>query len=1307
MKRVFISFIVFSMVLISFPIDLVTARTNLPNWASEGYKKFYNLGYLDKIYKQRPNIKTDDGINRAEFVVLLLQAFRLQSNVIDKNSFFKDINGHWAQKEINAAIGLGIIQGYEDETFRPDRVISRAEATSVIVRALFAFVPSSDPIKFADMKNHWAVDYIDLAYAKGFVQGYSSSKFNPNKTISFAEGIVILHRVVELLKSYQIGDIQSLGPLSTDAEGTIELTFNTPSMTVQKLNEDGASLYLQLKDGPIIQVMNQTTMDFKPRLRQPFTVSGYVVMNKVVVSKKSIILAVDNNKEDSITDEDRDGLTNKYEQEIGTNPMLFDTDGDRLSDYFEVAMDVSNQINPLLSDTNGDGVTDAIEDLDGDGLTNLEEQSYSIRPDSPDTDGDQLTDRFELIHWSAGLLDPRFSDTNHDGIKDNLEDYDQDGLTNFLEQENLSKPFQKDSDGDHLVDSDEVNIYKTKANLVDSDEDGLWDDSEIKLGTNPSIRDSDLDGVSDGEETFVQRTEAVDLSDKVNVQVKLNTTGDISKTTSVSDGSSFSTEANDIPGLIGNIASIHSTSDFKEAEITFSYDPSEVEDPDSLQIAWIEPESETITFLQNSKLDTTKNTISANTAHFSLYGLIDTNKWLKAYEKAPLTDELLQFKLPTDYIFVIDQSKDMYEGDPIEDKLAADNKQYRIQITKEYVQKYLQKSDRLGILSFDGNIEVISNLTEDKDKLLNSLSTIPNGGASKNIAGALNQAISMLPSSGEKQKAIVLLSNGHDNMNRANEFENIILKAKNKSISIYTMALGESIDSSLLNKLALETHGGFFRIINDSSKSKSIDTLYKKLSNDNDGDGLPDKLETYGMIQWNAKVVRTSTQSAPIIQGRPQGYDTDRDSLSDGQEMGFSDSFGKPINPKINSVKIRGTVIKYFINPADPTLEDTDKDTYSDSSDLKPKEPYILPIVLLHGFMSNVNNVYGVINQVGDDLGKENDKDQFREPTQKEIDWYTNINSQLIQDNYSPDGLYAYLTSTIPAYSHPLSNLVRSKAKKSYVYAFNYPNFAHVETSAKLLNGYLNNLYKQGYITAPTSRSKPKVILMGHSLGGLVSRYYTEKIPSSQKNLDITAIITIATPHWGGDMVAHLDIAGLVDAGYDLMPSPKNLEFSNLDPGLTPVSTPVESFTEKLNKGFKKSNVKYFATQGVYTVGFFMPETYYYDTSHGPDFKINAAHCITRTHGRNLPIKPSLWNDSWVTLNSGLGSNIGVGTKFSKPTALPFDERYVILGSYTESDHSYIYKNIEVKESVASWIHGLMPYLKIKAIEVQNDCEGM
>ncbi len=118
----------------------------------------------------------------------------------------------------------------------------------------------------------------------------------------------------------------------------------------------------------------------------------------------------------------------------------------------------------------------------------------------PDSDNDDLTDAWELLHF--GDLDEIATG-----------DFDNDGLENFDEEQQNTDPKVKDSDGDGLEDGPEFNLHETDPADSDSDDDMLNDGLEVNTyGTNPNLADTDSDGLDDDEE-LNHPTDATDPKD--------------------------------------------------------------------------------------------------------------------------------------------------------------------------------------------------------------------------------------------------------------------------------------------------------------------------------------------------------------------------------------------------------------------------------------------------------------------------------------------------------------------------------------------------------------------------------------------------------------------------------------------------------------------------------------------------------------------------------------------------------------------------------------------------------------------------
>jgi outer membrane protein OmpA-like peptidoglycan-associated protein len=139
------------------------------------------------------------------------------------------------------------------------------------------------------------------------------------------------------------------------------------------------------------------------------------------------------------------------------------------------------------------GSSDADDD-DRDGLTNGEERRYGTNPQVSDTDGDGLLDGEEVKRYRTNPLRP---DTDGDGIPDGEEVH-----------KYHTDPTKFDTDGDGLSDGDEIFKYKTDPLRLDTDGDGLPDGDEVtKYGTDPLRVDTDSDALSDWDEVKVYHTD--------------------------------------------------------------------------------------------------------------------------------------------------------------------------------------------------------------------------------------------------------------------------------------------------------------------------------------------------------------------------------------------------------------------------------------------------------------------------------------------------------------------------------------------------------------------------------------------------------------------------------------------------------------------------------------------------------------------------------------------------------------------------------------------------------------------------------
>ena len=133
----------------------------------------------------------------------------------------KDITNHWAGERINNLVARGAIKGYPDGTFQPDATITRAEFTTVVVKA-FNLTNSNGKV-FTDTSGHWAKDYIATATAAGIVGGYNDNIFGPNDPVTREQMAAMVVKAANLIAAAaenQFADSSSIAGWAREAVAT-------------------------------------------------------------------------------------------------------------------------------------------------------------------------------------------------------------------------------------------------------------------------------------------------------------------------------------------------------------------------------------------------------------------------------------------------------------------------------------------------------------------------------------------------------------------------------------------------------------------------------------------------------------------------------------------------------------------------------------------------------------------------------------------------------------------------------------------------------------------------------------------------------------------------------------------------------------------------------------------------------------------------------------------------------------------------------------------------------------------------------
>lgn len=157
--------------------------------------KLIVAGYPDGTYKP------DQKLTRAEYMVLLSRALGFEAGVTNKSPFSDVRPDDWFAGFLPAVTEAGLMQGYEDGTFRGQMTVSREEAAVMTVRALEllkASVGTSSRAPFTDAGDisSFAKHAVDKAHAQGLINGKENGRFDPQGQLTRAEAAAMLSRLV-------------------------------------------------------------------------------------------------------------------------------------------------------------------------------------------------------------------------------------------------------------------------------------------------------------------------------------------------------------------------------------------------------------------------------------------------------------------------------------------------------------------------------------------------------------------------------------------------------------------------------------------------------------------------------------------------------------------------------------------------------------------------------------------------------------------------------------------------------------------------------------------------------------------------------------------------------------------------------------------------------------------------------------------------------------------------------------------------------------------------------------------------------
>jgi von Willebrand factor type A domain/Bacterial TSP3 repeat len=621
-------------------------------------------------------------------------------------------------------------------------------------------------------------------------------------------------------------------------------------------------------------------------------------------------------------------------------------------------------------------------------------KAFGADPTKSDTDGDGLTDEFE-IKFGYPTIKPDNKDTNGNGKSDADEDSDGDGLSNLQEQQYQTNPLLVDTDGDGLTDGDEVNKYKTDPTKLDTDGDGIPDGREVANGSDPIVPDA---------EKVVRSLFLKESPNFIDGTINRVTVTVLGAGDRAADFTSKNYADIKLPGQVSrryDITLKDSTKPFSSASVTLQYDAklADASDPNDLAVYSVNPSTGFWEELP-SVVNPTFNTVTGTTTHFSEFVVKKKSAFNQSIAQIKQTCDAVSDPnaKPADVVLVIDSSGSMVQNDPSNLRLTA---------ARNFVQS-MKSTDRVAVVDFDSAARTAIGFSNNKTLISNAIGTIDSSGGT-DIGAGIQQALSLFSTLGStsSNKAVILLTDGDGPYTQS-----LTTQMANQGIRAFTIGLTGAVKDVLLISIADGTQGGYKKIADASGLVgifSQFASVFGDTGVDTDGDGLTDCQEVQGIYVMSlGRIVKTD----PLL------FDSDSDGFSDSAELGplfkaplvalspyaakgFSDPMSKDgdgdgiedadeyrlgTNPL--SADSDGDGLKdndeLTIHGTDPSLEDTDGDGLSDGVEISKKSEGYDPLVIdykntsafrselwegfIYGDSREVDTVPKVIGQVASGL---------------------------------------------------------------------------------------------------------------------------------------------------------------------------------------------------------------------------------------------------------------------------------------------------------------------------------------------------
>lgn len=193
----------------------VVSVVDIPELLEGEHHYAYIMGYPEG------DVRPYGNITRAETVTMVFRLLKdsvRTSNLTETNSFYDVNESDWFNTAVSTLAGMGIVEGRTETEFMPNANITRAEFATIFAR--LAEFDAVEEQSYGDVDRHWAEEHIYEASSYGWIAGYEDNTFKPDKAINRAEAMTLVNRVLKRVPESKEDLLDGMNVWSDNADTT-------------------------------------------------------------------------------------------------------------------------------------------------------------------------------------------------------------------------------------------------------------------------------------------------------------------------------------------------------------------------------------------------------------------------------------------------------------------------------------------------------------------------------------------------------------------------------------------------------------------------------------------------------------------------------------------------------------------------------------------------------------------------------------------------------------------------------------------------------------------------------------------------------------------------------------------------------------------------------------------------------------------------------------------------------------------------------------------------------------------------------